>query len=135
MSQTDARAWAREMERRIDLGQSLTTPLTRYVGTLGEMITLHIQDMCDVGRAPLRSKAQSLEKLRRELGSIEIRSLDRATLVGYGMRRAKAGAGPVTLGMELGYLRLILSMRQLCMGYRSPAKLSITRALPLRGSG
>lgn len=55
VSQADARAWAREMERRIDLGQSLTTPLTRYVGTLGEMITLHIQDMCDVGRAPLRS--------------------------------------------------------------------------------
>ncbi len=108
MSQADARAWAREMERRIDLGQSLTTPLTRHVGSLGKMITLHIQDMCDVGRAPLRSKAHCLEKLHRELGSIEIRNLDRASLVTYGMRRAKAGAGPVTLGMELGYLRLVV---------------------------
>lgn len=54
---------------------------------------------------PCAAKAQCLEKLPRDLGSIEIRSLDRAGLVAYGIRRAKSGAGPVALGMELGYLR------------------------------
>ena len=103
----DAQAWARDIERRIDLGRSLDVRHAPHAKTIGALIALHVSDMCEVGRAPLRSKAQSLEKLDRVLGHVRLRNLDRMTLVEFGKRRAQEGAGPVTIGMELGYLRMI----------------------------
>ena len=104
---SDAQAWAREMEHRVDLGQSLNFRCGPRARTVGDLISLHGADMCEVGRAPLRSKAYSLEKLNRVLDPIRVRNLDRMTVVDFGRRRAQEGAGPVTIGMEVGYLRLV----------------------------
>ena len=106
--QADARNWARDIERRIDLGHNLGSPPTAEVDTIGKLIALHVRDMCDVGRAPLRSKSYCLEKLDRTLGSTKVQHLHREQLVAFGKHRAKEGAGPVTLAMELGYLRTVL---------------------------
>ena len=95
------------MERRIDVGQYLTLRFVLRAQTIGDLITLHITEMCEVGRASLRSKACCLEKLDRALGQIRVRNLDRTTVVDFGRRRAQEGAGPVTVGMEVGYLRLV----------------------------
>lgn len=103
----DAKRWATEIERRIDLGQSLTAPRQRAV-TFADLINLHIDDLCSVGRAPLRSKAASLEKLRRAIGHIKVQRLTREALVAFARARAKEGAGPVTISIDLGYVKTVL---------------------------
>lgn len=65
--------------------------------------------MCDVGKVPLRSKAANLNLLRRELGKCNMAALDRDRLIRFGRDRAAQGAGPVTLGIDIGLIKLILS--------------------------
>jgi integrase len=105
----DARGWAIDAERQIDRGE---TPLaTRIVGmrTLGELIDLHVEDMKEVGRAPGRSKHATLRMLKRELGKLKLAEVDRERLIRFGRARAAAGAGPMTVGMDIGAIRLVFS--------------------------
>jgi len=79
------------------------------LSTFGDLIDLHVGDMCVVGKAPRRSKAATLDQLKRELGSCNMVSLDRERLIRFGRERAKQGAGPVTLGIDIGTIKLVLS--------------------------
>jgi integrase len=65
--------------------------------------------MCAVGKAPQRSKAATLEMLKRKLGKHKMSELDRARLIKFGRDRAKEGCGPVTLGIDIGTIKLVLS--------------------------
>ena len=56
-ARADAERWARDIERRLDLGQTMSAATGPHPTTLAEAIKLHIDDMCEVGRAPRRSKA------------------------------------------------------------------------------
>jgi integrase len=104
----DAERWARDIERRVDLGQSVAAASGPHPATLAEAIKLHITDMCEVGRAPRRSKAYCLDKLTASVGQIKLNALTRENLIAYAKRRSAAGAGPVTIGMELGYIRTVM---------------------------
>jgi integrase len=105
----DARSWALEAERQIDRGEPpLATRIAR-VQTLGELINLHVEDMKAVGRAPGRTKDATLQMLKRDLGKLKLVEIDRERLVKFGRERAVAGAGPVTVGMDIGAIRLVLT--------------------------
>jgi len=80
----------------------------RSAKTFGTLIELHIGDMKDVGKPPQRSKSATLEMLQRKLGALSITQLDRERLIRFGRDRAKEGAGPVTLGMDLGAIKLVI---------------------------
>jgi hypothetical protein len=43
------------------------------------------------------------------LGRFRISELDRERIIQFGKARAREGAGPVTLGIDLGYIKTILS--------------------------
>lgn len=105
----DARRWATETERRIDRGEMATSARARGGATFGELVDLHIGDMKDVGKAPGRSKDATLTMLKRELGAVKIAQIDRERLIQFGRRRAAQGAGPVTLSMDIGAIRLVLA--------------------------
>lgn len=105
----DARRWATEAERQIDRGETPSDSRIARLTTFEDLIDLHIDDMCDVGKAPLRSKAATLDLLRRQLGKCSMVSLDRERLILFGRERAAQGAGPVTLGIDIGTIKLILS--------------------------
>lgn len=62
-----------------------------------------------MGRAPRRSKAAVLRALKRDLGRKKIGEIDREEIVRFGRARAKAGAGPMTVGMDIGMIKLVLS--------------------------
>jgi hypothetical protein len=64
----DARRWATETERQVDRGEMPTKSRIARLKTFGELIDLHIDDMCDVGKSPRRSKAAALDMLQRHLG-------------------------------------------------------------------
>ena len=49
-----------------------------------------------------------MRALKRDLGATRLSQLDRARIIRYGKQRAKQGAGPVTLSVDLSYLNTIL---------------------------
>lgn len=104
----DAEEWALGVERKIDRGE---TPKKRWKGdptTFGHLINLHVEDMTEVGKAPRRSKAGVMVALKAELGRIRLKELTRERLIEFGKSRAKSGAGPVTLSIDLGYIRTVI---------------------------
>lgn len=105
----DARNWAVEAERQIDRGESPQSSRVARVKTLAELIDLHVEDMRSVGKAPGRSKDATLQMLKRELGKLTLADIDRERLVKFGRARAAAGAGPVTVSMDIGAIRLVVS--------------------------
>jgi len=105
----DARRWATAAERSIDRGETPQTSRVKRLKSFSDLIDLHVDDMKEVGRAPGRSKDATLGMLKRELGALDISEIDRERLVKFGRMRAKQGAGPVTVGMDIGAIRLVLS--------------------------
>jgi integrase len=103
-----ARAWAAETEAKVDRGHAPTGRRARNAKTFGALIDLHIDDMKEVGKPPGRSKSATLEMLQRELGSFRANELDRERLIKFGRERAKQGAGPVTLSMDIGAIKLVI---------------------------
>ena len=101
--------WATETERQVDRGETPTKSRIARLKTFGELIDLHIDDMCDVGKSPRRSKAAALDMLQRHLGKCSIAALDRERLIRFGRDRASQGAGPMTLGIDIGFIKLILA--------------------------
>ncbi len=96
----DADSWALEIERRFDRCEELVAKRPAVAWTFGDLIDIHIKDMMEVGKAPRRSKAYSLEMLKRRLGRVRLRQITREKLIEFGRKRAKQGAGPVTLAAD-----------------------------------
>jgi hypothetical protein len=105
----DAEAWARRVQRELDLGLKPVSCKIEGIQTFGELVDLHVSDMKSVGKASGRSKAFSMVSLKKQLGKIRLADLDRQTLIDFGKARAKSGAGPMTLGIDLGYIRTLLA--------------------------
>jgi integrase/uncharacterized protein (DUF433 family) len=104
----DAEEWALDMERRIDRGETPNGRSRVDPTTVAHLIDLHVDDMKAVGKAPRRSKAAVLEALKTELGRVRLKDLTRERLIEFGKLRAKAGAGPVTLSIDVGYIKTII---------------------------
>lgn len=104
----DAEEWALAMERRIDRGETPSTRVRRDPTTFGDLIDLHLADLQDIGKCPRRSKAFTLDSLKAKLGRVGISHLDRERLITFGKDRAKEGAGPVTLGIDLAYIKTVI---------------------------
>ncbi|HEY2707134.1 MAG TPA: site-specific integrase [Caulobacteraceae bacterium] len=105
----DARRWATQAEGQIDRGDTPIPSRIARLSTFADLINLHIQDMKEVGKNIGRSKAATLAMLKRELGAKSMVELDRENLIKFGRNRAKQGAGPVTVGMDIGVIKLVLS--------------------------
>ncbi len=58
---------------------------------------------------PTRAGAATPATLRRDLGKEKIGHLDRDKLIEFGRKRADQGAGPVTLGIDTGVIKMILT--------------------------
>ncbi len=106
---TDAKRWARDTERKIERGESYSRSGPRDLKTFGHLIDLHIADMSEVGKPLRRSKGYTLNMLREKLGERAIMNLDRQALIDFGRTRVREGAGPPTVGMEISYIKTILT--------------------------
>ena len=104
----DAKRWSVDAERQIDRGETPTLAKTAKLQTFGDLIDLHIADMKEVCRAPGRSKDATLAMLKRRLGSRKMIELDRERLLTFGRERAAEGAGPTTLGIDIGTIKLVI---------------------------
>jgi integrase len=105
----DAEEWALEVQRRIDRGEPVLFGRAYETKTFGDLVRLHRDDLREVGKQIGRSKAASLVLLERRLGRLRLPELDREQLIQFGKERSSEGAGPVTLGIDLGYIKTILA--------------------------
>ena len=104
----DAERWAREQEDRADRGQSISTAPDALPKTISHLIELHRSDLAEVGKTLRRSKRFTLEKLQADLGTIKHTELTREKLIAFAKARRNEGAGPVTIGADLSYLRTVV---------------------------
>jgi hypothetical protein len=104
----DALRWSRLAELSVDRNG---TPVSARIGrltTFSELIDLHIEDMSAIRRPPQRFKAATLTLLRKDLGTYKMTAFDRARLIEFGRTRSDACAGPVTPGIDIGTIGLVL---------------------------
>jgi len=132
---SDAKAWAIEAERSVDLGRNAGGPFIDTNCTFGRLIDLHITDMGEVRKQILRGKGMALEKLKTTLGHHRLQSLNRQCLIAYGKDRAKAGAGPATLSADIGYIRTILVHAAAVHGINVPTEQVTLARVALRRLG
>lgn len=103
---SDAEEWAREIERSIDKQIDPTTRQVSRKDSFASLIDLHINDLGEVGKPLRRSKRSVLNRLRTELGDTPLSQLTREKLIQYGRHRAKEGAGPATLAVDISFTAL-----------------------------
>jgi integrase len=114
----DAKVWAVEAEREIDRGEPPRKSRISKLSTFGDLIDLHIADMNEVGKAPGRSKDATLKMLKKVLGRRKLVELDRDRFIDFGKARAAEGAGPVTLSIDIGIIKLVLQHAAAVHGLR-----------------
>jgi hypothetical protein len=129
----DGEERALEMERNIDRNGSSKPRVVRNIRTFGDLIDLHDEDMREVGKPPRRSKAAVMASLKTELGSVKLPALNRERLIEFGRKRAKQGAGPATLAIDLSFIRTIMTHAAAVPGIEvSAEEARLARVAPLR---
>lgn len=104
-------------------------------GALGDLIDLHVTDMNEVLRAPRRSKAFTLRCTQDKLGKLKLKDLTREGLIQFGKGRAKGGAGPVTIRMDIGYIELVVSHASAVHAVRAPIEPTDVARIALKRPG
>jgi integrase len=118
----DAQSWAREQESRIERGQAPLTKPEMPRETFADLIDLHLTDLKELGRPIGRSKDSVRDQLRRKIGSRPIGQFTRDNLIDFAKRRAKEGAGPVTIGMDIGFIGTVLQHAAAVYGINVPSE-------------
>jgi integrase len=103
-SKSEAAAWARTVETRLDRGQSVD-PGRRV--TFQEILTVY-REQITRSKGMSRSKAQALDKIEKLLGERRLIELKTPALVAYCDTREKEGAGPATILQDFTYIGTVL---------------------------
>jgi len=117
---SQAEQWAREQEALLDRGETPTraTPMSRR--TLGDLIELHFADLHELNRSIGRSKEATLLRIKDTIGAMRVSNLTRENLINFAKFRAKAGAGPVTIGIDISFIATILEHAAAVHGINVP---------------
>ena len=129
----EAERWAVEQEARLYKGEDLGRRDAPSGGRLAELIDLHLADMAEIGKPAQRSKEATLLRLRSELGATKLAHLTRERIIDFGRERAKHGAGPATLAIDLSFISTVLQHAAAVYGCEVPTEqLRLGRAALLR---
>jgi len=135
----DAEEWAIATERRIDRGETPKKRARVDPTTFGHLIDLHIDDLKRSGEGATPVKGIHPGRTSVEVGLRQDRRPDARTAHSSSATdRAKEGAGGVTVGMDVGYIKrtLISSHRSAaqCTGIEGLAEPSISAAAHIQRS-
>ncbi len=129
-----AEAWARDQESSIDKGQmpsaaipqpsspSQTRVNPAHAGTLGQLIDLHLNDLLELRRGIGRSKEATLFRIREDIGDTRLDRINREFLIEFAKRRAKDGAGPVTISIDISFIGTVMEHAAAVHGIRVPSE-------------
>jgi hypothetical protein len=104
----DAQKSPRQAETPVSQRRPLNRSSVARLHAFGDLVDHHITDRRAAGKPPRRSKAATPATLKRDLGKEKIGHLDRHKLIEYGRERADQDAGPMTLGIDIGIIRVIM---------------------------
>lgn len=129
----EAERWAIEQDARLYRGEVASSRDADGKGRLADLIDLHLTDMAAVGKPAQRSKEATLLRLKTEVGSIKLAHLTRERIIEFGRERARQGAGPATLAVDLSFISTVLQHGAAVYGYQVPSEqLRLGRAALLR---
>jgi integrase len=119
-AKAEAERWARDVERKIDLGQTVEPGLRLK---LTDVLSAYRAGMHRMGR----SKDAALRAIEKSLGRYRLAELKSSTFIEYADARALQGAGPATIGMDLCFLAAAISHGgTLCAADETAARALIT---------
>lgn len=99
-----AERWARKIERAIDEGKAGGKAQSGTVADMLKRYDIEIRRLRPFGR----SKLSSLGLIAKGLGHLGLKDLDAARIIKFARERQAAGAGPVTINVDLAYLGTVL---------------------------
>lgn len=108
-----AQRWARKIEHEIDEGKAIGRP--RVEGTVGSLLRQYETEGRKL-RPFRRQKLAVLGMIEAGLGGTPLRALTTDAVLAYAKRRREAGAGPVTVNIELSQLSAILRAAHALLG-------------------
>jgi integrase len=121
-SRADATAWARDMEHRLDRGQSVEAG--RRV-TFAEVLAAYRDNIAEA-KGMSRSKAQALGKIEKLIGQRRLIELKTTTFVEFCKVRELEGAGPATILQDLTYVGTVLRHGCALLGAEHAAATALT---------
>jgi integrase len=103
-SRAEAAAWARDVESKIDKGQSVDPGRRITLGEVMQAYRAHVVSSKGMGR----TKAQALDKIEKLLSARRLIELKTPTLVAFAETREREGAGPATILQDFTYIGTVL---------------------------
>jgi integrase len=103
-SKTDAAAWARDVENKIDRGQTIDPGRKISFAQVLKAYRDHVTHLKGMGR----SKAQALEHIEGLLGQRRLVEMKTAAFLRFCEAREVEGAGPATILQDLSYIGTVL---------------------------
>jgi integrase len=101
----DADEWAKRIEAQAQhIAASGFAPVPKDA-TVADLIEKYAEDLA---RAPGRTKAATLERLKTEIGKTKLSTLNSTTLRDYIDKRVAQGAGGVTIAADLSFFSAVL---------------------------
>lgn len=102
--QSDAKKWATEIEAQANhIAAGGFSPVPKGA-TFGDLIDKYRETIATPGK----TKAATLEMLKRELGRVKLSALSAVVIRDFIDQRIEAGAGGVTISADLSYLSAVL---------------------------
>jgi integrase len=102
-SRAEAAAWARDVEHKLDRGQSVD-PGRRL--SFADVLAAYREHIASKGMS--RSKAQALDKIGKLIGHRRLVELKTTTFIEFCRTREGEGAGPATILQDLSYIGTVL---------------------------
>lgn len=118
----EAETWAAEQESRIGRGEKPSAKPITSRETVGDLIDLHLEDLKELGRGIGRSKEHTLFRLKDTIGGTRLGNIDREFLVSFAKRRAKEGAGPVTISIDISFMGTVMEHAAAVHGIAVPTE-------------
>jgi integrase len=103
-SKSDAAAWARDVENKIDRGHTIDPGRKISYAQISKAYREHVTHLKGMGR----SKAQALEHIEQLLGQRRLIELKATAFLRFGATREEEGAGPATVLQDLSYVGTVL---------------------------
>jgi hypothetical protein len=128
----EARDWAAVIESQAaHIAAGGFAPVPKG-STVGDLIDKYTEDHT---KAQGKTKASTLDMLKREIGSVRLASLSAVVLRDFIDRRVKAGAGGVTVAADLSYLSAVLKWGRHARQLDIPAQLALEARESLKHRG
>jgi integrase len=120
-SRADAQAWARDIEHKIDRGQTID-PGRKF--KFSEIAAAYRQHLSSKGMG--RPKSQALDKIEKLLGHRRLIELKTSVFIDFCKTREVEGAGPATILQDLSYVGTMLRHGGALIGAEHAASTAIT---------